>query len=167
MASKLHRGKLDQAPGSWSLGKDHRPLISSASILSSRLVSLKYRCDQALCKRLPRLPRHSLTRVYTTYFQKRSTNSPDFACGAGTILQKAGQPSPQGRELQYIAIHLMKLVLNLVKPCALLSFWKCARRAADFLSLEAITRESQHPFLFANFIECQFMSLHFLYLEEC
>lgn len=85
----------------------------------------------------------------------------------GLFCRRLASPVLKEGEVQYVAIHLMKLVLKLVKPCAWSSFWKGAQRAAHFLSLVAITRESQHPFLFVNFIECKLMSLHFLYLEEC
>lgn len=85
----------------------------------------------------------------------------------GLFCRRLASPVLKEGQVQYVAIHLMKLVLKLVKPRALSSFWKDAQRAAHFLSWLVITRESQHPFLFANFIECKLRSLHFLYLEEC
>lgn len=130
-------------------------------------MSLKYSCDQALCKKA------TLTSPATAscgraplLFRKGQQTHLTLPVALGLFCRRLASPVLTEGEVQYVAIHLMKLVLKLVKPCALSSFWKGAPRVAHFLSLVVITREIQHPFLFANFIECKLMSLHFLYLEE-
>lgn len=111
---------------------DHRfPLHPSC--VPSILVSLKYSCDHALCKKAtPTSPATASHGNAPLLFRKGQQTHLTLHVALGLFCKRLASPVLKEREVQYVAIHLMKLVLKLVKPCALSSFWKGAQRAAPF-----------------------------------